>query len=742
LSNVELSLLDKGLLFIPTIKTFPSQEILDARDKIVRNLKLKAYFNDEGEEGEYIKKTFQAPSSWQPRNSQLDKNVLDTISKINLSTHNLLCSLPGNNNGSLILSGKSNLTNDERAALRGLKDNSNIVIKSADKGGAIVVMDREAYVTEAYRQLSNPKYYKKLPAPIFPDNIAKLNSVLQRISNKGLINEKQLAFLSADIENTRPRLFYLLPKIHKKAESWPQPGRMPEGRPIVSDCSSESYNISEYIDSFISPLACQHPAYIKDTYDFVNKVRDKPVQDNVFIVTGDVTSLYTNMNLDRIISVIRETFNKNPNGLRPSDEILELLDLTLKNNDFEFNNEYFLQIHGTAMGKRYAPSLANLYLVFFDFMATNGFRIKPDFFFRFLDDIFFIWKGSKEDLTEFENFLNNLIPDIKVTLNCQKDQIDFLDTTVYKLHGPSGTTLQTRVFFKPTDTHQLLHTKSFHPKHTFTGVLKSQVLRFKRISSTFEDFSLACKTLFAAIEIRGYSRSKLRKMKRDIWSNNLPQKDPKDSKMIPLVLRYNQIAHKFMTLWKESIKENSVFEDYRLVAAFSKNKNLGNFLTRSKLSDPTNQVPHLLSVTARENSGFQPCGSQRCYACQFHCYAASTFSSVTCNNRHKIFDPLSCDSDNIVYLITCNKCHMQYVGESGRSLRERLTDHRSNIKNHKMTPIGIHFNSTGHNFTDLKAIAIEKIKTNNLMIRRQREQFWQQKLNTKHPFGLNELPVE
>ena len=133
---------------IPTIKTFPSQEILEARDKIVRNLKLKAYFNqdEEGDEEIFNKKTFQAPSSFQLRNNQLDKNVLDTISKINLSTNALLCSLPGNNNGSLILPGKSNLARDEITALRGLRDNNNIVIKSADRGGAIIVVDREAYI--------------------------------------------------------------------------------------------------------------------------------------------------------------------------------------------------------------------------------------------------------------------------------------------------------------------------------------------------------------------------------------------------------------------------------------------------------------------------------------------------------------------------------------------------------------------------------------------------------------------
>ena len=151
-----------------------------------------------------------------------------------------------------------------------------------------------------------------------------------------------------------------------------------------------------------------------------------------------------------------------------------------------------------------------------------------------------------------------------------------------------------------------------------------------------------------------------------------------------------------------------------------------------------------MSVEPRENSGFKPCGSQRCYACKFHCNEATTFESTAGNYSRSIFDALSCDSVNIIYLITCRICRVQYVGESGRSLRDRLTDHRSNNKNRKKTPIGIHFNSNGHNFTDLKAIAIEKVKTtgNALMNRRQRESFWQNKLKTEYPHGLNGFPVE
>jgi len=172
------------------------------------------------------------------------------------------------------------------------------------------------------------------------------------------------------------------------------------------------------------------------------------------------------MNLDKIIRVARDTFVRYPDAARPDNEILVLLNLTLKNNDFEFDEKFYLQVHGTAMGKKCAPSLANLYLQYFDLMATTGFRIKPLHYSRFLDDIYLVWSGSVEELDEYNLFLNTIIEDITVTLTNSMQKVNFLDTTVYKLCEADVTTLQTKVYFKDTDSHQLLHTKSFHPKHT------------------------------------------------------------------------------------------------------------------------------------------------------------------------------------------------------------------------------------------------------------------------------------
>lgn len=738
LNEAENKLLDKGLRFIPSIKKIKMDEILNSKERLIRSLKIKDFFKDKPSNN--IKKPFQFQSTWTPPWSKLSGDTMETIHRINLETNQLLQCIPGTTDGSLILPGQSNLDAYEKEALDSLKNNKEIIIKSADKGGAIVILDKPAYIIEANRQLNNSKYYRRLDHPIYHKNIDKINDIVKGLLNKGYINEKQFKYLSADTNNVRPRIFYLLPKIHKKAESWPQPGKMPEGRPIVSDCASESYNISEYLDSFIAPHSVKHPAYLKNTYDFINKVQNQTVHKNSILVTGDVSSLYTNMNLDRILMIVKDTFEKFPDDKRPDKELLKLLDITLKNNDFEFNGTFFLQIHGTAMGKKYAPSLANLYLQYFDHMAMTGFKIKPILYKRFLDDIFFVWPSTMADLEEYNKYLNSLIPDIKLTFSPDDNQVNFLDTTVYKNTIDNKTTLLTKVYFKETDTHQLLHTESFHPKHTTNGILKSQLLRFKRISSTYENYSEACYILFNALKDRGYSSSKLRKMKRDVWQINNDIVITENNKIIPIILKYNQLGYKFVNLWKNIIKDNNSFDNFKLIAAYSNNKNLASHLVRSNLINKTFNPKQTNNEISKISGSFSLCNAKRCTCCRFHTKQTNIFKSEAYNRTFSINQILNCKSTSVIYLITCRKCKLQYVGETKRSIQARLLEHRSNINTFKNQPISNHFNTANHTVNDLEIIAIEQVTSDKktTIIRRQREQYWQNKIGSKYPLGLNE----
>src|SRR5215470_17323332 len=396
LTDSDINLLDKGLTFVPVPKTLPLRSVIENKDRLIRNIKLRSFFsNSNSALGGNKSKPFQARSTWTPSNGLLPTAVNETLASLDNATLNLIKNakkIERNDEIYLKLNDKSNIGHDEFNSIKKLKNDKSIIIKSADKGGATVIMDLDNYIFEANRQLNDIKYYQPLQEPIYLNNVAKIRNILYSMRSEGFITDKQLAFLGGPTQ-PRHRIFYLLPKIHKESHKWTLPGRMPEGRPIVSDVESESYRASKLLDSFLTPLANRHASYLKNTYDFVEKIRGVPVNENCFIVTGDVSALYTNMLHDRTIACVRDIFMKYPDVTRPDKHLLELLEVTLKNNDFQFNGKCYLQTCGTPMGKVYAPALANIYMMEFDDRAMNDYKIKPQFFFRYLDDIIFVWTG-------------------------------------------------------------------------------------------------------------------------------------------------------------------------------------------------------------------------------------------------------------------------------------------------------------------------------------------------------------
>ena len=146
---------------------------------------------------------------------------------------------------------------------------------------------------------------------------------------------------------------YLLHKIHKEKDKCPPPppGYLPPGRPIISDCGSESCASAEYIDHFLAPLATRHPSFLKDTTHFLDEIKKTKIHPDAFITTIDVDSLYTNIDNVTCIQSVAKAFDRYPDPKRPDKQILDLLKINLEYNDFEFNGKWYLQTWGSAMGK-------------------------------------------------------------------------------------------------------------------------------------------------------------------------------------------------------------------------------------------------------------------------------------------------------------------------------------------------------------------------------------------------------
>ena len=480
------------------------EEIDKSIDEFKRRLKLVEYMrkNEKKEKKPfYDKSDFDPPDEW-IRKMVFHDSIPDVVETLRENikkfdfTHK-----------------SSNLTELEKQALKNLKNNNDIIIKPADKGSCTVVMNKIDYINEGIRQLSNSKHYRKIQEPVHPKLKGRIDNILNELYSEGFLDKKQVKYLKPP-ETPRERRLYLLPKIHKDKSNWSNNKKTPPGRPIISDCSSDTYRIAEYIDYHLAPLATSHSSYIRDTPDFIEKLSKIKPNKNSFLITIDVDSLYTNIDNKDGINAIKQLFSCNPDEKRPDKHILELLQLSLENNDFMFNGDWYLQTWGTAMGKKFAPNYANIFLANWENEALNKSSKLPDCYFRYLDDIFIIWSHSENEFWEFFNVLNNHHPTIKLKASINENSVDFLDVTVFKgQRFTKNQNLDTKVYFKPTDTHQLLHKSSYHPKHTFKSLIKSQIIRFHRICNNENDFNNACTILFSALKHRGYSKRFLRTIK-------------------------------------------------------------------------------------------------------------------------------------------------------------------------------------------------------------------------------------
>ena len=156
------------------------------------------------------------------------------------------------------------------------------------------------------------------------------------------------------VENPRTSSFYMLPKIHK-------PGN--PGRPIVSACNFPTELIATYLDRITTPLVQSLTSYVKDSNHMLriaDSFRFPGTSNSVF--TMDVKSLYTVIpNVDGLLA-LTHFLNKRPVLQPPTHTQVRLAELVLTLNTFSFNGDFYRQTGGVAMGSRWGPNYACLFM--------------------------------------------------------------------------------------------------------------------------------------------------------------------------------------------------------------------------------------------------------------------------------------------------------------------------------------------------------------------------------------------
>ena len=120
-----------------------------------------------------------------------------------------------------------------------------------------------------------------------------VNDTLDRFKNENLLSKKTVEGLK--VINPKTPKFFITPKIHRENNP---------GRPVINSINCHTSETSRFVYYHLQPLVREIPSYIKDTNDFVNKINNFKVLENLFLFTMDVKVLYTNIpNNDGIAAV-------------------------------------------------------------------------------------------------------------------------------------------------------------------------------------------------------------------------------------------------------------------------------------------------------------------------------------------------------------------------------------------------------------------------------------------------------
>ena len=592
LTTEQINLLSRGLKFIPTPVMKENQirsQLISDFNQFARRMRLKYIYHGK----DTVPHPFHVKSSWIPP-VQRSVALESYLEEVKLRLTEVPLNKP-----------KNNLPPGERRALRELIQNKEIILKKADKGTTTVIMKRENKINEGQKQLDDRNNYQPLEKPMVKDTSQRVKHLINTLHNEGFIDEmtvKEIILKKADkgtttvimkrenkinerqkqlddrnnyqplekpmVKDTSQRVKHLINTLHNEGfidemtVKWfnqtPDPPRIPVfytltkihkltlvGRPIISGCDGPTERLSSFVDKLLQPIAQIQDSYLKDTTHFIRFIENTRVPSNAFLVSMDVTSLYTNIPQEEGITIVCNAYEKfhDKNPPIATHLLKEMLSLILKENSFHFNGKDYLQTHGTAMGTKMAVAFANIFMATIEKEILKQSRRKPLTWKRFIDDIFSLWDTNKEDIDLFIEQANSFHPTIKFTAEISQIETTFLDTTVYKGERfEKERILDVRTHFKSTETFQYTNFNSCHPPGVKKGFVKGEALRLLRTNSSKVLFDKNIKNFKTRLISRGYPESMVEKILSEVKyadrATALTQKQKAQKILLPFVTQF------------------------------------------------------------------------------------------------------------------------------------------------------------------------------------------------------------
>ena len=196
--------------------------------------------------------------------------------------------------------------------------------------------------------------------------------------------------------------------------------------PVISNCGTPTEKVSEFLDYHLKSVMERSWSYFKDSGDFIERIRRiSNIPDDAILVTADVVGLNPSIPHELGLKALEEALEKRDSIQISTSDLVKMTRFVLQNNYFEFNEETKQQFSGTAIGTKLAPPYACIFMdqVESELLKTQTHQLLV--WFRYIDDIFFIWIHGQDKLEQFLVDLNKFHLSIKFTHESSRKNVTF-----------------------------------------------------------------------------------------------------------------------------------------------------------------------------------------------------------------------------------------------------------------------------------------------------------------------------
>jgi hypothetical protein len=401
--------------------------------------------------------------------------------------------------------------------------------------------------------------------------LQSLTSAFWSFKNDAIWYDHERPLINHQFSFTFPK-FHILPKLHK-------PGVV-KGRPISGQVNWITTPVSTILDHRLQEHAHLFPDILTNSQQLVKDLEllnDSSFinNSNLWMITADIESLYPNIKIDRLLSIIGTI----------DYCCVPLTEFVCNHSYVKYNNKIYKQVDGIPMGTNAAVTLANFYVgsLIDQFICS---RPEVLYYRRYIDDLFIIWK---DDLTRWPSAATAITRLLGITINFDppsKDHAIFLDLQITRCSYDN--LFKTCVYQKPLNKYNYITPTSTHAPHMFSGFIKGELTRYARLSTDAFAYYHTKHLFFERLLQRGYTRRYLRPLfKRHRWTIRLNEDTSTSHKILPFVIPYTLRANassipKIVKTKATDIE--SYFNHSKVIIAYQRRRNLLDLLCPSSIT--------------------------------------------------------------------------------------------------------------------------------------------------------------